>query len=191
MRAARWPLAVSPLVGEMAAARGGLRRAHRNPGRRSASGLCRILMILLSRRSAGASATPRNSINSMASQTPRFSPCHLTNLDLNARSVLTSIRSGSEATGSGPRLLMLARPALRVRSAAACPPGHRLSSRAGKCPIRKPNPPSTTLAGANIRELASDPRTRNRPHLAAAPCGVSVMGRDYYVGGLGSGEIGG
>ena len=86
--AAHSPLAVSPLVGEMAAARGGLCRTHQNPGRRSASGLCRILMILLSRRSAGASATPRNSINSMASQTPRFSPCHSTNLDLNARSVL-------------------------------------------------------------------------------------------------------
>ena len=92
------PLAVSPLVGEMAAARGGLRRSHQNPGRRSASGLCRILMILILRRSAGASATPRNDINNMASQTPRFSPCHLTNLDLNARSVLTGIRPGSEAT---------------------------------------------------------------------------------------------
>ncbi len=161
------------------------------PRQANTSGLHLILMILLSRRSAGASATPRNSIDNMASQTPRFSPCHVTNLDLNARSVLTSIRSGSEATGSGPRLLMLARPALRVQSASACPPGHRLSSSAGKCPIRKPNPPSTALAGANIRRLASDPRTRNRPHLAAAPCGVSVMGRGYDEAGLGSGEIGG
>jgi hypothetical protein len=148
-------------------------------------------MILRDRRSAGASATPRIGINNMASQTPRFSPFHVTNLDLNARSVLTGIRPGSEATGSGPRLLMPAKLALRVRPASACPPGHRLSSSAGKCPIRRPNPSSTALAGANIRELASDPRTRNRPHLAAAPCGVSVMGRDYDEAGLGSGEIGG